>query len=127
MSKSGASLFGASLLLTVLLAAATAAAEYYNYGNALDKTFLFFEAQRSGKLPTAQRVKWRSHSGLKDGLAQGVSPFIYIHAYTQCLYYNYIVGFIHTRYPTLQFLENIIEIMIAKQIIKISICVHHIV
>uniref|UniRef100_A0A1J3I9Q1 Endoglucanase n=1 Tax=Noccaea caerulescens TaxID=107243 RepID=A0A1J3I9Q1_NOCCA len=73
MSKFGGSLFGVSLLLTVLLAAATATAEYYNYGNALDKTFLFFEAQRSGKLPASQRVKWRSNSGLKDGLAQGVS------------------------------------------------------
>ncbi|XP_024006226.1 endoglucanase 5 isoform X2 [Eutrema salsugineum] len=73
MKKFGGSLFGVSLLLTVLLATATAAAEYYNYGNALDKTFLFFEAQRSGKLPATQRVKWRSHSGLKDGLAQGVS------------------------------------------------------
>lgn len=79
MRKFGGSLFGVSLLLTVLLAAATAAAEYYNYGNALDKTFLFFEAQRSGKLPAAQRVKWRSHSGLKDGLAQGVSPYTHAH------------------------------------------------
>lgn len=74
MSKFGRSLFGVSLLLTVLLAAATTSAEYYNYGSALDKTFLFFEAQRSGKLPATQRVKWRGNSGLKDGLAQGVSP-----------------------------------------------------
>ncbi|KAF3525915.1 hypothetical protein F2Q69_00046479 [Brassica cretica] len=73
MSKFGGSLLGVSLLLTVLLAAATTAAEYYNYGSALDKTFLFFEAQRSGKLPATLRVKWRGHSGLKDGLAQGVS------------------------------------------------------
>ncbi|CAN8288484.1 unnamed protein product [Cochlearia groenlandica] len=69
----GGSLLGVSLLLTVFLAAASAAAEYYNYESALDKTFLFFEAQRSGKLPSSQRVKWRGHSGLKDGLAQGVS------------------------------------------------------
>ncbi|KAG5391492.1 hypothetical protein IGI04_021455 [Brassica rapa subsp. trilocularis] len=73
MSKFGGSLLGVSLLLTVLLAAATTAAEYYNYGSALDKTFLFFEAQRSGKLPATQRVKWRGHSGLTDGLSQGVS------------------------------------------------------
>ncbi|KAJ0232515.1 Endoglucanase 5 [Hirschfeldia incana] len=73
MSKFGRSLFGVSLLLTVLLAAVTTSAEYYNYGSALDKTFLFFEAQRSGKLPATQRVKWRGPSALKDGLAQGVS------------------------------------------------------
>ena len=45
----------------------------FNYGDALDKSLMFFEAQRSGKLPFDQRVKWRSDSGLRDGLAQGVS------------------------------------------------------
>lgn len=45
----------------------------FNYGEALDKSLMFFEAQRSGKLPLDQRVKWRGNSGLKDGLAQGVS------------------------------------------------------
>ncbi|PON99421.1 Glycoside hydrolase [Trema orientale] len=44
----------------------------FNYGDALDKSLMFFEAQRSGKLPFDQRVKWRSDSGLRDGLAQGV-------------------------------------------------------
>lgn len=44
-----------------------------NYGEALDKTFMFFEAQRSGKLPFDQRVKWRGNSGLKDGSLQGVN------------------------------------------------------
>ncbi|WCJ39873.1 glycosyl hydrolase 9C1 [Euphorbia peplus] len=45
----------------------------FNYGEALDKTLLFFEAQRSGKLPADQRVKWRDHSALKDGFLQGVN------------------------------------------------------
>ncbi|KAF6160834.1 hypothetical protein GIB67_036035, partial [Kingdonia uniflora] len=44
-----------------------------NYGNALDKSLMFFEAQRSGKLPSDQRVKWRGDSGLTDGLLQGVN------------------------------------------------------
>ncbi|KAB2042432.1 hypothetical protein ERO13_D02G187700v2 [Gossypium hirsutum] len=44
----------------------------FNYGEALDKTFMFLEAQRSGKLPFDQRVKWRGDSGLKDGALQGV-------------------------------------------------------
>ncbi|KAM7270089.1 hypothetical protein ACFE04_029303 [Oxalis oulophora] len=43
-----------------------------DYGDALDKTLLFFEAQRSGKLPASQQVKWRGDSGLKDGFLQGV-------------------------------------------------------
>ncbi|KAG6545488.1 hypothetical protein Mapa_013090 [Marchantia paleacea] len=38
-----------------------------DYKDALSKTFLFYEAQRSGKLPDSQRVKWRKDSGLRDG------------------------------------------------------------
>lgn len=44
----------------------------FNYDDALDKTLLFFEAQRSGKLPPTQRVKWRGDSGIHDGYTQGV-------------------------------------------------------
>lgn len=51
--------------------AATVAGEY-DYGEALSKSLLYFEAQRSGRLPYDQRVKWRGHSGLTDGLEQGV-------------------------------------------------------
>lgn len=61
-----------SLALLVLLGVEAATASEFNYGEALDKSLLFFEAQRSGKLPPNQRVKWRGDSGLKDGLAQGV-------------------------------------------------------
>eukprot|EP00253_Pinus_taeda_P026443 PITA_26443 len=43
-----------------------------NYGDALSKTLLFLEAQRSGKLPSTQRITWRSNSGLSDGHMQGV-------------------------------------------------------
>ncbi|KAF3777350.1 Endoglucanase 5 [Nymphaea thermarum] len=45
----------------------------FDYADALGKTFLFFEAQRSGKLPANQRVKWRGDSGLQDGFQQGVN------------------------------------------------------
>ncbi|KAJ1427620.1 Six-hairpin glycosidase superfamily [Sesbania bispinosa] len=38
-----------------------------DYGTALTKSLLFYEAQRSGKLPSNQRVQWRGNSGLKDG------------------------------------------------------------
>ncbi|KAL8145525.1 endoglucanase 11-like [Apium graveolens] len=43
----------------------------FDYGEALTKSLLYFEAQRSGRLPYNQRVPWRDHSGLTDGLEQG--------------------------------------------------------
>ncbi|KAH6797407.1 glycosyl hydrolase 9C1 [Perilla frutescens var. hirtella] len=60
-------------LLAALLALQPTIIFAFDYGDALDKTLLFFEAQRSGKLPTNQRVKWRGDSGLGDGYAQGVN------------------------------------------------------
>ena len=47
-------------------------AEAFNYSDALNKSLLYFESQRSGRLPYNQRVTWRDHSGLTDGLEQGV-------------------------------------------------------
>ncbi|KAG6781171.1 hypothetical protein POTOM_014060 [Populus tomentosa] len=44
----------------------------HDYGQALSKSLLFFEAQRSGYLPHNQRVTWRANSGLNDGKASGV-------------------------------------------------------
>ncbi|XP_044475111.1 endoglucanase 9-like [Mangifera indica] len=42
-----------------------------NYGEALAKSFLFFQGQRSGRLPKNQQITWRYNSGLSDGkLAQ---------------------------------------------------------
>ncbi|KAJ0978290.1 hypothetical protein J5N97_013764 [Dioscorea zingiberensis] len=43
-----------------------------DYAQALTKSLLFFEGQRSGKLPANQRVKWRGDSALKDGSDAGV-------------------------------------------------------
>ncbi|WOK93510.1 endoglucanase 7-like isoform X1 [Canna indica] len=54
------------------LSAAAAAKASFDYKEALSKSVLYFEAQRSGRLPYNQRVAWRSHSGLTDGLQQGV-------------------------------------------------------
>ncbi|XP_074278995.1 endoglucanase 17-like [Silene latifolia] len=39
----------------------------HNYRDALTKSILFFEGQRSGKLPPNQRMTWRKDSGLSDG------------------------------------------------------------
>ncbi|XP_011654857.1 endoglucanase 4 [Cucumis sativus] len=44
----------------------------HDYGDALTKSILFFEGQRSGKLPPNQRVTWRKDSALRDGLEFGV-------------------------------------------------------
>ncbi|KAJ8763358.1 hypothetical protein K2173_002241 [Erythroxylum novogranatense] len=40
---------------------------YHDYNDALSKSILFFEGQRSGYLPQDQRVTWRANSGLSDG------------------------------------------------------------
>ena len=61
----------AAAVVAVSLAAAAASAAH-DYGDALSKSLLYFEAQRSGRLPYNQRVRWRGHSGLTDGLEQGV-------------------------------------------------------
>lgn len=57
------------LLMLLCLPNALAA---HDYGQALSKSILFYEAQRSGYLPHNQRVAWRSNSGLQDGKASGV-------------------------------------------------------
>ncbi|XP_047320322.1 endoglucanase 13-like [Impatiens glandulifera] len=38
-----------------------------DYSIALTKSLLYYEAQRSGKLPSGQRVQWRGDSALRDG------------------------------------------------------------
>ncbi|OWM72214.1 endoglucanase 1-like [Punica granatum] len=38
-----------------------------DYSDALEKSILFFEGQRSGKLPSNQRLTWRGDSALSDG------------------------------------------------------------
>jgi len=41
----------------------------HDYRDALAKSILFFEGQRSGRLPPSQRMSWRRDSGLSDGAA----------------------------------------------------------
>ncbi len=38
----------------------------YDYGKVIHASLLFYEAQRSGKLPADNRVKWRGDSMLDD-------------------------------------------------------------
>ena len=46
-------------------------AQSFNYGEALQKSLFFYEAQRSGDLPANNRVNWRGDSGLQDGADVG--------------------------------------------------------
>ena len=43
-----------------------------DYASALDKSLLFYDIQRSGQLPSWQRIEWRRDSGLTDGRANNV-------------------------------------------------------
>ena len=71
-SSKPAHLFTSIAAVAVLCLITGAAA--FNYADALDKAILFFEAQRSGKLPPGQRVAWRADSALSDGSASNVRP-----------------------------------------------------
>ncbi|KAA0044391.1 hypothetical protein IC582_017483 [Cucumis melo] len=44
----------------------------HNYRDALAKSILFFQGQRSGKLPPNQKMAWRKDSGLSDGSSMNV-------------------------------------------------------
>ncbi|KAI3446176.1 hypothetical protein Pfo_002841 [Paulownia fortunei] len=55
------------LLLLLLLQFPFLAVSYHDYADALSKSILFFEGQRSGYLPADQRLTWRGNSGLGDG------------------------------------------------------------
>ncbi|ADL52518.1 glycoside hydrolase family 9 protein [Clostridium cellulovorans] len=56
----------------VLVKGETTATPTFNYGEALQKSIMFYEFQRSGKLPTDIRSNWRGDSGTKDGSDVGV-------------------------------------------------------
>ncbi|KAH0979184.1 hypothetical protein GBA52_006361 [Prunus armeniaca] len=55
---------GISVMAT---AGTTAASSRFDYADALSKSILFFEGQRSGRLPPSQRMTWRKSSALRDG------------------------------------------------------------
>ncbi|HET7809630.1 MAG TPA: glycoside hydrolase family 9 protein [Steroidobacteraceae bacterium] len=55
----------------VALCAPALFAQTFNYGEALQKSLFFYEAQRSGDLPGTNRVNWRGDSGMQDGADVG--------------------------------------------------------
>ncbi|XP_030933032.1 endoglucanase 4-like isoform X2 [Quercus lobata] len=59
------------VLVAMTMVVATKVASH-DYGDALSKSILFFEGQRSGKLPPNQRMTWRKDSALRDGFDIGV-------------------------------------------------------
>ncbi|XP_047158043.1 endoglucanase 8-like [Vigna umbellata] len=58
-----------SMLLLLFLRPSSAS---HDYRDALRKSILFFEGQRSGRLPGDQRLRWRRDSALHDGATAGV-------------------------------------------------------
>ncbi|EPS73295.1 hypothetical protein M569_01458 [Genlisea aurea] len=60
-----------SVAIVALLFAGDGAASH-DYRDALQKSILFFEGQRSGRLPPDQRIRWRRDSALNDGASGGV-------------------------------------------------------
>ncbi|XP_047336051.1 endoglucanase 4-like [Impatiens glandulifera] len=58
--------------MTLLLIFNLVVVRAHDYGDALSKSILFFEGQRSGKLPSSQRTTWRDDSALRDGFDVGV-------------------------------------------------------
>ncbi|MGL4883532.1 MAG: glycoside hydrolase family 9 protein, partial [Waterburya sp.] len=61
-----------TLIIIVLTSVPTISTTPENYGEALQKSVLFYEAQQAGKLPEWNRVPWRDDSTLNDGADVGV-------------------------------------------------------
>ncbi|CAA2965736.1 endoglucanase 6-like [Olea europaea subsp. europaea] len=72
MEKSMGLCFSIAPLFLLLIGILPLALGGHDYGEALTKSILFFEAQRSGYLPSNQRIQWRGNSGLRDGKINGV-------------------------------------------------------
>ncbi|KAJ6294507.1 hypothetical protein OIU76_022558 [Salix suchowensis] len=69
----GKSMMNMAALMVLLGVTAVTAAMSNDYGDALTKSILFFEGQRSGKLPANQRMNWRKDSALRDGSDIGMN------------------------------------------------------
>ncbi|KAI3727809.1 hypothetical protein L6452_16429 [Arctium lappa] len=60
------------ILLALIFSSSTSAFTSSHYSDALTKSILFFEGQRSGNLPSNQRLKWRADSAVNDGSSTNV-------------------------------------------------------
>lgn len=59
-------------LLTLFAFVSAFSQNDFNYGEALQKSLLFYETQQSGVLPDWNRISWRSNSGVNDGKDVGL-------------------------------------------------------
>ncbi len=59
-------------LLAISLVAVASSYAQFNYGEALQKSLLFYETQQSGILPDWNRISWRADSGINDGKDVGL-------------------------------------------------------
>jgi hypothetical protein len=89
----GKSMMNMAVLMLLLGVTVVTAAMSHDYGDALTKSILFFEGQRSGKLPSNQRMNWRKDSALRDGSDIGVSGYVFpcifkhaVHKFAQWTY-----------------------------------------
>lgn len=95
MSTSTLSLFSLiSVLVVILLGSDIGNVQLVqagnpDYGDALAKSILFFQGQRSGKLPSgpAQQITWRSNSGLSDGRLAQVNIYAFVSSISYLLKY----------------------------------------
>jgi endoglucanase len=60
------------MLIIMITSTAAISQNSENYGEALQKSILFYEAQQAGKLPAWNRVSWRDDATLEDGKDVGV-------------------------------------------------------
>ena len=67
------------LMMTSVIVLVASSSSSHDYGDALSKSILFFEGQRSGKLPPSQRITWRKDSALRDGSDVSVTLSLSLH------------------------------------------------
>ncbi|MBO0867700.1 MAG: glycoside hydrolase family 9 protein, partial [Micromonosporaceae bacterium] len=61
-----------TVIATPQATAAPSATGEFNYAEALQESMLFYESQRSGRLPADNRVSWRGDSDVTDGSDHGL-------------------------------------------------------
>lgn len=83
--KNSTSVFGLIIGLLCMFMLFQGIACDADYPQALTKSLLYYDGQRSGKLSLNGRVAWRGDSGLKDGADAGVTSLICMHA---CIIYS---------------------------------------
>ena len=67
--------------------------EKYDYGEVLELSLLFYEAQRSGKLPDDNRIPWRGDLSLNDTGTNGEDLSGGYHDGECCITSNYVIRF----------------------------------